>query len=139
MEKLCHIPCQSRLPSLCTKYLSITYPLALLPSQAPTPFVIIINKPCALDRMLASVLGSTNKEPEILKKSNAIPYTMHDRMISIVPKATRSPKANKPKRNTQANIANNITSLIPNLFRKKGMERINNVSDICEIDRIIVE
>jgi hypothetical protein len=67
------IPCQSLFPPGRIKYLPITQPLIILPSQAPTPFVIIINKPCALDLILESVVVSTNKEPEILKKSNAIP------------------------------------------------------------------
>src|SRR6266496_5520812 len=64
---------------------------------------------------------------------------MHDKMISPVPAIDGSPYANKPKRNTQANIAISITFLIPNLFKKKGMVRINRVSDICEIDKMIVE
>ena len=43
--------------------------MTCIPRTAPKPFVIIINKPWALDRVLASVVVSTNKEPEILKKS----------------------------------------------------------------------
>ena len=64
-----------------TKYLSISKPLILLPRKAPTPLVIIINKPWALDLIFASVVVSTNNDPEILKKSKAIPYTMHEKMI----------------------------------------------------------
>ena len=33
----------------------------------------------------------------------------------------------------------NITFLIPNLFRKKGIANMNHVSDIWEIDKMIVE
>src|SRR5436190_7808666 len=49
------------------------------------------------------------------------------------------PYANNPKRKTHASIENNITFLIPNFFRKKGIVKINTVSDICEIDIIMVE
>ncbi|MNU07851.1 hypothetical protein D3C72_2536300 [compost metagenome] len=48
-------------------------PDAKLPTTAPKPFVIIINKPCAELRIRDVVEVSTNREPEILKKSNAIP------------------------------------------------------------------
>jgi hypothetical protein len=37
------------------------------------PLVIIIKSPWALDRIEDSVVVSTNRDPEILKKSNAIP------------------------------------------------------------------
>jgi hypothetical protein len=55
------------------KYLSIAHPEVKLPKTAPKPFVIIMNNPCADERFFGSVLVSTNKDPEILKKSNAIP------------------------------------------------------------------
>ena len=48
-------------------------PLATLPRIAPKPLVIIINKPCADERIFELVEVSTNSEPEILKKSKAIP------------------------------------------------------------------
>lgn len=43
------------------------------PIVEPKPFVININKPCALERISVFVFWSTNNEPEILKKSNATP------------------------------------------------------------------
>src|SRR5688572_15643149 len=49
------------------------------------------------------------------------------------------PYANKPNRSTQAIIENNMTCLIPNRLRKNGMVKMNSVSDIWEIDIIIVE
>ena len=67
-----------------------------------------------------------------------MPYTIMDRM-SIHKPLPGSPKPNNPKRNTQANILISITRLIPKCFRKKGMARINNVSDICEMDSRITE
>src|SRR6185436_15979221 len=60
-------------------------------------------------------------------------------MINEVPIGDGSPYANNPKRSTQASIENNITFLIPNLFRKKGMVRINTVSAIWEMDMMMVE
>src|SRR5687767_14845837 len=36
-------------------------------------------------------------------------------------------------------MENSITFLIPNRFRKKGIVRMNTVSEICEIDMIMVE
>jgi hypothetical protein len=45
--------------------------------------------------------------------------TIQDKMINEVPIGDGSPYANNPKRSTQASIENNITFLIPNLFRKK--------------------
>ena len=49
------------------------------------------------------------------------------------------PYANNPKRNTQANKLINITRLIPKRLKKNGIARINNVSEICEIDMMMVE
>ena len=74
----------------------------------------------------------------MLKKSNAIPYTIIDK-ISIQMPDPGSPKPNSPNRNTQANILMSMTRLIPKCFRKKGMARINSVSDICEMDSRITE
>src|SRR6267154_1497429 len=45
------------------------------------------------------------------------------------------PNPNKPNRNTQAKMLMIITFLIPNLLRKNGMVRMNNVSEICEVHR----
>ena len=73
MANASQVPCQLVEPSAKRKYLPITYPLIVLPNQAPTPFVIIINNPWALDLIDASVVVSTNNDPEILKKSKAIP------------------------------------------------------------------
>src|SRR5690606_950788 len=42
------------------------------------------------------------------------------------------PVANNPNRNTQANIAINITFLIPNRFKKNGISNIHNISEICD-------
>src|ERR1043165_2402246 len=116
MEKVCQMPCQSRLPSPCTKYLSIIYPLVVLPSHAPAPFVIIMNNPWALALMLESVFVSTNRDPEMLKKSKAIPYTIQDKTINSVPATEGSPYAKSPNLNTQAHIAKSMTVFIPNLF-----------------------
>ena len=44
------------------------------------------------------------------------------------------PAPKKPKRKTQANIAINMTFLIPNFFMKKGIRRIHRVSEACEIE-----
>jgi len=64
-------------------------------------------------RILGSTSFSTNNEPEILKKSKAIPYTIIDRMMATAPMPTGEPMANKPKRKNQASILINITVLIP--------------------------
>jgi len=74
----------------------------------------------------------------MLKKSKAIPYTTHDKIIIHNPSAGL-PNENSPKRNTQAIIEKIMTFLIPKRLRKNGIVRINNVSDICEMDIIIVE
>ena len=66
---------------------------------------------------------------QMLKKSNAIPYTIMER-ISIHRPEPGSPKPNSPNRNTQANILISITCLMPKCLRKNGIARINNVSDI---------
>src|ERR1700742_1035368 len=44
------------------------------------------------------------------------------------------PIPNKPNRNTQAKMLIIITILIPNRRRKKGIVRINSVSDIWEME-----
>src|SRR5476651_1184680 len=61
---------------------------------------------------------------------------MHDKMIIHKPSAG-FPNANKPNRSTHASMLNSITYLMPNLRRKKGMVRINNVSDVCEIANML--
>ena len=132
---------QSRLtniPFSYTENASTTAPLAYPPMTAPSPFVIMKNKPCALALVSGFVSNSTNKEPEMLKKSNAIPYTIMDK-ISIQMPAPGSPNPNSPNRNTQANILISMTRLIPKCLKKKGMAKINRVSDICEIDSRITE
>src|SRR5688572_8425478 len=63
---------------------------------------------------------------------------MQDNMIIHKP-VSGSPYANKPNRNTHAIMENNMTFLIPNRLRKKGIVRIKTVSDICDIDMMIVE
>src|SRR3712207_1123067 len=92
---------------------------------------MMTNSPCALERMLMSVSLSTNREPEMLKKSNATPYTSMER-INIHTPLPGLPKPNKANRNTHASMAISITLLIPNLLRKKGMSRMHRVSDTCE-------
>ena len=61
------------LPSAYTENASTTAPLAYPPMMAPSPLVIIKNNPCALARMEELASCSTNNEPEMLKKSKAIP------------------------------------------------------------------
>ncbi len=61
---------------------------------------------------------------------------MHDKTIIHKPPSGLL-KAIRPNLNTQASILNSITYLIPNLRRKNGMARINNVSEICDIDMIM--
>src|SRR5690606_41992168 len=89
---------------------------------APNPLDIIIKTPCALERIFLSVSLSTNKEPETLKKSNAIPYTIMDK-TNIQTPVPGFPTPNNPKRKNQANIAINITFLIPNRFKKNGINK----------------
>ena len=74
---------------------------------------------------------STNKEPEILKKSNAIPYTIIDRTRSHKPEPG-FPIPNNPNRNTHASMLISITCFIPNRLKKNGIARMKRVSDICE-------
>ena len=45
-----------------------------------------------------------------------------------------SPSPNNPKRNTHAPIAISITFLIPKRLKKKGINKIQQVSLICEIE-----
>ena len=102
-----------------------------MPIVAPRPFVIIINSPCAEERVSASVFWSTNKAPEILKKSNATPYTIQ-LSTSIQSPEPGSPAPNNPNLSIHANMAIIITFFIPNLLRQKGMRRIQHVSLICD-------
>ena len=44
------------------------------------------------------------------------------------------PRPKKPNLNTHANIDISITTLMPNLFMKKGISRMQRVSDACEMD-----
>jgi hypothetical protein len=134
--KLSHMPCQFLLWSANVKNLSIRKPLSILPKKAPNPFTIIINKPCALALISGPICVSTNNEPDILKKSNAMPYTMHDKIIIHSPPAG-SPKAKSPNLKTHASMLINITYLIPNFRRTKGIARMKSVSDTCDIDMII--
>ena len=120
------------------KYLSIKIPLRELPRIAPNPLVIIINNPCALALFSFGTFEFTNKEPEILKKSKAIPYTIQETIIIQSP-SVGFPKDSNPKRKTHAIILINITFLIPNLDKKNGIARMNKVSETCEIDMIMVE
>ena len=67
------MPCQSLLPSAAVNERSIIQPLTALPRIAPTPLVISMNNPCALARIRGSLCCSTNSDPEMLKKSKAMP------------------------------------------------------------------
>src|SRR6185503_365479 len=49
------------------------------------------------------------------------------------------PYAKSPNRKTQASIEKTITVFIPKRFKKNGILKMNNVSDIWEIDKMIVE
>ena len=95
-----------------------------VPTVAPIPLVIMIKRPCALERIDKSVSLSTNNEPE---KSNATPYTNMER-TNIQTPSPGSPKPNKPNRSTQAIMAINITRLIPKRPKKKGISKIQHVS-----------
>ena len=53
-------------------------------------------------------------------------------MKKNTPGTPGSPTAKKPKRNTHASIAISITRFMPNLLKKKGMSKIQRVSDICD-------
>ena len=44
-----------------------------------------------------------------------------------------------PKRSTQASIEISMTHLMPKRRRKKGISRMQNVSDICESESRITE
>ena len=52
---------------------STTAPAARVPIEAPSPFVISMKRPCALERMSVPVFSLTYSEPEMLKKSKATP------------------------------------------------------------------
>ena len=92
----------------------------MVPKYAPNPFVIMMNNPWALERKRESVVVSMYMDPEIKKKSKAIPYTMQDNTMNTLPIGT-IPKAKNPYRKTQANKANNMTFFIPNFFKKNGI------------------
>src|SRR5574344_669447 len=49
------------------------------------------------------------------------------------------PMPKKPKRSTHANIAMSITFLMPNFFKKKGINKIHKVSEICDREISILE
>ena len=103
-----------------------------MPMDAPIPLVIIMNNPCALERMLLSVSLFTNSEPEMLKKSNATPYTIIERMNQVTAGKLGLPMAKKPNRKAHATMAISITRFIPYRFKKKGISKIQSVSEICE-------
>ena len=63
---------------------------------------------------------------------------MQERMIIQSPSAG-FPKAKKANRSTHASMLINITILMPKRFRKKGIARMNRVSETCEMDMMIVE
>ena len=75
-----------------------------VPIVAPKPFVMITNSPCALERMPRSVSLSTNSEPDMLKKSNATPYTIME-STNIHTPLPGLPMPKSPKRNTHASMA----------------------------------
>jgi hypothetical protein len=62
--------------------------------------------------MVCGVSLSTNSDPETLKKSNATPYTSMENTNSHAPLPVL-PKPKRPKRSTQADMAINITFLMP--------------------------
>ena len=64
---------------------------------------------------------------------------MHEVTIKINPVTEFPLNPNSANRIAHDNMLINITFLIPNLFIKKGMARINSVSDICEMERMMVE
>ena len=109
-----------------------TRPPAIIPMMVPNPLVMKINSPCAPLRIEGSVPFSTKILPEILKKSNAMPYTTIERISANTPGKPGSPIANRPKRRNHANMLISITLLMPNFFRKNGIARIKSVSLICE-------
>ena len=110
--------CQFFTPAASVKWSTI-FPAKNPPMMAPNPFVISINKPWALFLTDGFASLSTNNEPDILKKSNAIPYTIMERISNDRPDPGL-PTPNNPKRNTQASILISITCLIPNRRRKNG-------------------
>ena len=60
---------------------------------------------------------------------------MHDRNSSATPTVVSvEPMPKNPKRSTQANMAMSITRLIPNRFRKKGINRMQSASETCETE-----
>ena len=78
--------------------------------------------------MPLSTFSLTYSEPEMLKKSNATPYTMQLSTNSHTP-LPGLPRPKKPKRNTHANMAISITFLMPNLPRNSGMSSMQSVSE----------
>ena len=99
---------------------------------------MIMKTPCAEERISRLVSFSTNSEPEMLKKSNATPYTTIERIRNAAPEPGL-PMPKNPKRSTHASIEISITFLMPKRRRKNGMSRMQNVSDICESDSRITE
>ena len=55
-------------------------------------------------------------------------------MNSTRPKPVGLPAPRKKKRKAQATKAIIITFLMPNFFRKNGINRMHSVSDTCEMD-----
>ena len=112
---------------------STTAPAARVPMVAPKPLVIIMNRPWALERMSSAAFCSTYREPEMLKKSNAMPYTMQLSTNRRTPGMAGLPIPKKAKRSTQANMEMSITFLMPNFFMKNGMRRMHRVSEAWEM------
>ena len=108
---------------------STTAPAARVPMVAPSPLVISMKTPWALERMSSEVFSFTYSEPEMLKKSKATPYTMQLRMKRMTPGMAGLPAPKKPKRKTQANMAMSITFLMPNFFMQTGISRMQRVSE----------
>ena len=53
---------------------------------------------------------------------------------NITPGMPGLPAPKNPKRNTHASIAISITDLIPKRFKKNGINKMHNASQICEIE-----
>ena len=54
--------------------------------------------------------------------------------INIQTPLPGSPTANSPNLRNHENIAISITFFIPNLFKQKGISKIQSVSETCERD-----
>lgn len=103
-----------------------------MPIAAPKPFVMSMKSPCALERFDGSTSLSTNSDPEMLKKSNATPYTIIESVNANSPGMTGDPIPNSPNRKNQADIEIIITALMPYRFKKNGINKMHSVSDTCE-------